>query len=350
MTVKKERNSSYELLRLLCIYGIVVMHASAGAVGAESALNREFHILCNSLFNVGVTCFILISGYFGIRFSLQKLVRMELMTVLFSVISTLLSGEFGIRELLKSCLPVLTRRYWFISCYFALFVLAPFLNEAAGRMERARFRQLLLALLLIFSFVPTLTGYDVMQDAGKGLADFVMVYLIGRYLALYHKRPHEKKRLAAGFVCCILAIFALDSARTIISGELYSSFSRDCSALIILAAVLLLLLFGEMRIKSAAINRLAGSVLAVTVLDGGIQSFLRRQLFDPCSFAGGALFPPLLLGYSALVVAIGILLNELRKLLFGWAEPAICSFAERAWNWLCARATSIMDKILSRLI
>ena len=53
--MKKERSSSFELLRLLCIFGILVMHTFAGIDTTVSTQNLLLQIFCNSLFNTGVT-------------------------------------------------------------------------------------------------------------------------------------------------------------------------------------------------------------------------------------------------------------------------------------------------------
>lgn len=71
------RKSNFELLRLFCIFGIVVMHAMGNIDTSLSVWNTESHIFVNALFNTGVTCFILISGYFGIKFRLEKLIEMD---------------------------------------------------------------------------------------------------------------------------------------------------------------------------------------------------------------------------------------------------------------------------------
>ena len=57
-------------------------------------------------------------------------------------------------------------------------------------------------MLLLFSVIPTITTYDIMQDSGKGLVDFVMIYLIGRYLSKYPVRL-QKKRLGMGAVSLV---------------------------------------------------------------------------------------------------------------------------------------------------
>lgn len=347
--MKTERNSSFELLRLFCIFGIVVMHAFGGIDTSDSLLNTELHVLSNSVFNTGVTCFILISGYFGIRFDFQKLVRMDMMVIFFTLAGAVAVGGFGVKDLIKACIPVLSRRYWFITCYFALCILAPFLNQIPQHIEKAKFRSLLLALLLIFSFIPTFIPYDIMQDAGKGLADFVMIYLLGRYLALYKPGPFAKKNLLCGFFLCILVIFVSDSARTLHSGVLYNAFSRDCSVFIILASVLLLLYVRETRIVNRAINRIAANVLAVTVLDSWLQHLFRRY-FNPGDYGDSPLLFPVVLLFSLLVVAAAVLLNELRSLTVGRIEPFCSSLLETLWQKGQGAFLALMQRVLAAFL
>ena len=64
---------------------------------------------------------------------------------------------------------------------FALCFLAPLLNALAEKIKKENFERLLVTMLLLFSVIPTITTYDIMQDSGKGLVDFVMIYLIGRF-------------------------------------------------------------------------------------------------------------------------------------------------------------------------
>ena len=59
------------------------MHTFGGIDTSVSFFNTEIHVLVNSVFNMGVTCFILLSGYFGIRFDFKKLIRLDLMIIFF---------------------------------------------------------------------------------------------------------------------------------------------------------------------------------------------------------------------------------------------------------------------------
>lgn len=100
------RNSSIELLRLLAIFGIVVMHINGPLLDSAFGLNSIWVQLENSIFNCGVSVFVLISGYFGIRRTSFKILLLELSALLYSLAGSLLvlfvsGGVF--RSSLKHC-------------------------------------------------------------------------------------------------------------------------------------------------------------------------------------------------------------------------------------------------------
>ena len=101
------RNSSIELLRLLAIFGIVVMHINGPLLGSAFGLNSIWIQLENSIFNCGVSVFVLISGYFGIRRTSFKILLLELSALLYSLAGSLLvlfvSGG-GIPQLIAECI------------------------------------------------------------------------------------------------------------------------------------------------------------------------------------------------------------------------------------------------------
>lgn len=325
------------MLRLLCMFGIVAMHSFAGIDTSSSILNTELHVFFNSLFNTGVTCFILISGYFGITFNLNKLIRMDFMVIFFTVLGIVVTEEFGIKMIIKSCFPIITRQHWFISCYFVLCILTPFLNQIPMQMQKEKFRMLLIVMLGIFSVIPTFTTYDIMQDAGKGLVHFVMIYLLGRYLAIYKNKVYVKTKLLLGFFVCILIVFILDSVLTLSRGVIYTTFARDCSAFIILASVFLVFLFCEIHFYSRFINRMASNVLAITVLDSSLQHVFGKY-FDLNLYGNSNFFVFIIIGYVLLVMITAILLNEIRRAIFGRIE-----------QWLSERISKLLYKLFYNL-
>lgn len=70
------RHSGLECLRIISIILIVSMHILGNTFHTSNLLNKEFILFVNTLGNTGVTLFILISGYFGIRFNTHKFFKM----------------------------------------------------------------------------------------------------------------------------------------------------------------------------------------------------------------------------------------------------------------------------------
>lgn len=71
-----KRNSSIELLRIICMFGICYMHAF-GYVYQNNSY-RIVSLLENGLFNNGVTILLLVSGFYGIKANIRKIINFEL--------------------------------------------------------------------------------------------------------------------------------------------------------------------------------------------------------------------------------------------------------------------------------
>ena len=88
---KITRNSNHELLRLIAMYMIVFIHANMYLGSFCSGnIGMFFNGFVNGICNIGVSCFVLISGYYGIKFNIRKLVKMECMMISFSLLETML--------------------------------------------------------------------------------------------------------------------------------------------------------------------------------------------------------------------------------------------------------------------
>lgn len=84
---------------------------------------------------------------------------------------------------------------------------------------------------------------------------------------------------------------------------------------------MVLLLFRELNFHSRFINRAAGNVLAVYVLDGTVQTFLLKWIdFKP--YAGSWFLVFLAIGYALAIMIIACLLNEVRKAT-NWTTGAL---------------------------
>lgn len=147
--VKAVRNSNHELLRIIAMFMIVFIHANRFLfylVNGKTAF--VLNGMVNGICNIGVTCFMLISGYYGMKFDIRKFVRMECMMITYSLAETALlytvmpeqlQGAALLEQIVKSMLPFITRKYWFYSCYVCLLFLSEYIQKFIDALKQKEF-------------------------------------------------------------------------------------------------------------------------------------------------------------------------------------------------------------------
>lgn len=95
----KERNGSLDLLKCLCMLFVVIIHLQ-GHSGYLAILNKgTFVYYCAnylaSLIRVAVPVFVLITGYFGISFKLEKVITMEITLLFYSLLTFIITFVFA---------------------------------------------------------------------------------------------------------------------------------------------------------------------------------------------------------------------------------------------------------------
>lgn len=321
-----ERKSNFEAYRIICILLIVMMHTFGTGVGK---LNTFLGIFINVIGNIGVTGFILLSGYFGIRLSVKKLVKLDIMMIVWSlaselimVLSPAIDYNPGMKSLLSCFLPVSSHRYWFLSAYFCLCILSPFINEYLEKIDQKRFKQLIFAAGALFLVLPTIVGFDQTGDGGKGVVNMILAYIIGRYIGIYHK--DEKVPVGKVFAMLVGVVtvnFVLNAGVYVLTDSTANYYARDNSIFTMVQAVLLLMLVMQWNVRSRFINMLAVNVVAVYVLEDAIKNVINIVL--PNVFTGykeSAVYILIVIAVSLVTFAAGSILEAVRKAVFSRAE------------------------------
>lgn len=267
------RHSGLECLRIISIILIVSMHILGNTFHTGNWLNKEFILFINTLGNTGVTLFILISGYFGIRFNTHKFFKMLVVVWFYSIVSYLietiwLHTPHTWTGLASSLLPILSKKYWFMTCYVVLYCFSPYLNRLVHNLSQKSYKQLLLLWGFFFVFAPTILFFEIQNDTGKGIINVTLAYLIGQYLKTYGL-PENMKRHSREILSGSLAgIFILNTLLTAMSGNIILRFARDNNLLIIIASIMIFYQFTRWHFSSRIINYLAGYVFALYMLQG----------------------------------------------------------------------------------
>lgn len=281
MSIK--RNTNYELLRIISMFMIVTIHANMYlSMFASGELFTVVNGIINGICNIGVTCFVLISGYYGIKYKLSKLINMELMMIVFSILETIflwllmpenMNGNALIEQVIKSFFPVVSRKYWFYSCYIVLFLLSSYIEKFIDILSQKEFSYLLGLLLLLFSVFPTFFYFEIVPDNGKGLVQMIFVYMGGVYIRKYRNGKYLNwlSSYRGLILFAILWIVnAISHEYPLQIGGIYHHLCKDNSITNIVMAVILFLQFGKLQIQSKIINSIASQVFAVFALNNSI--------------------------------------------------------------------------------
>ena len=129
--VKPPRQIGFEILRIIAMFLISCIHVNEYGGIIEAAnfpLDLKF---LQAIYVVAVNVFVLISGYFLVssKISYKKILKLWLQVLFYSLITFLVAAfvfsevtnkRFGFWGILKSCMPVTFRQFWFFSAYFIL--------------------------------------------------------------------------------------------------------------------------------------------------------------------------------------------------------------------------------------
>lgn len=332
----ENRQSNYELLRIVAIVLITSMHAAAqigffGAPisGSVSSFNAWLGVVVNAVGNTGVTCFVLISGYFGVKYSSSKFLHLVLTVTLYSLLlyflfllsDTNLKGSF-----VQALFSVPLYHNWFIICYLFLMLVAPYLNSFAESFSQRDFTRLLVILFVTLSFVPTLFLHgqsSIVSDGGKCISYFLFVYLFGRYLRIHKVVINlTTSTLWLCLIACISLIIIGNGIGTMHRDQYVGILCKDNSPLIFVASVCIFLLFGFLKFKSRFVNYVAKSILAVYILND-VFRIVDAKLIHLHDYAFSSLSVVMLIAEVLITFTICVIVDKTKCFLLGKCEDKI---------------------------
>lgn len=327
------RDSNMELLRIVCMLFILMHHfvvhvfyPNLASLDGNLGWYRAVCVVINGFTYVGVNCFILISGYYGIKFKWKSLFNLYCICAFYALLVVLerclWQGILFDRGMLYSViLPFSHSEWWFIICYSALFLLSPLLNKAIEGLGRKEF-VLALALLIVVNLY---LGYywHLHNGDGYNLGQFVFVYFIGAFLRKFPlKRLDRRKALLLYVVCAVLwSVITMVSVKWRIPH--WFSF-RYNNPIVILSSIGLFVYISTLEIRNAKINAVASGVLAAYLIqdvgDGVVYSLSRmykniiEMNFDSEGLRIVSMLAFVVLG-SVLVLLLALAIDRFRLLL-----------------------------------
>lgn len=283
------RDSNIELLRIVCMLFILMHHFIVHVFCPELVLRdgdlglyRAVCVIINGFVYVGVNCFILISGYYGIKFKWKSLFNLYCICAFYALLVVLerclwQHSPFDKGMLYSVLLPFSHTEWWFISCYVALFLLSPLLNKAIEVLDRQQF----VLIMLLLTILNVYFGYYWHQHNvnGYNLLNFVFVYFIGAFLHKFPLKKLDRRRSMLLYVVCSMlwSILTFLSVRWRVPHWNPLHYNNP---VLILSSIGLFVFITTHKISNPRINALASGVLAAYLIQdvagGLIYSFSTR--------------------------------------------------------------------------
>lgn len=224
-TSVKKRELNIEILRIISMVLVLLNHSYWNAgffkidmVHSDLLLSVGVLELYGWIF-VCVPCFIVISGYFGIRWKWKGLFNYLFQIGFWGGLVYLLTWGMGMHafeplRMLKNMACFLHGVNWFFPAYLGLYMLAPILNAFIEKADEKQMRNMTLAFFL-FQTVFGWIGKSSEFYYGLTTTSLIGWYLIGGWIRKstwkgFHLKPWQNMAvfLGVGQICVLVALAA----------------------------------------------------------------------------------------------------------------------------------------------
>lgn len=329
MVMVKERNSNFELLRIISMFLIVFFHSFLHAFDYinDFHYNKILYLLICLWGILGTCCFVYIIAWFGVRedykFKFSKILKIILETIFYGLVIVLIFKIFNWEKITDqhihdAILFFFSTNYWFITAYIFLMLLIPFLNKIIFSLKNNDLKKLVIILTMI-------TGVYKTFFWGGSIGDvlyFIDLYLLIGYLKLNPGNFFERNA-KKGFV--LMSIFSMSVAlwffyvNTHFDNEWFmenSTFvSIRYSFFMTLTAIFLFYIFKNLKIKNSKfINVIASSTLGVYLIhENPLMIRIWNKVFSFKKYLHSRRFIFLALGSCFIVYTLSTIIDLLRK-------------------------------------
>lgn len=333
----KSRNSNLELLRIISIFMIILGHTVW-----ETSWNESTNFSVNSFIiqnfwigaKLGVNLFVLISGFFlstRVKFKVKPIFKLWInvvfyswMLLLFSFLLNLPNRNF--ENIIASVLPISFNCYWFITCYFFIYLISPVVNILIKEMTIYQFGSVLTA-GFIYMFVFGLFFKNETAGSGNTWITLLFVYLIGAFIRKYNIVGTFSKR-KLGYISLIqilimsISIFAVNftEQKNILTynPQKFAFFTNGNSPFQLIASVCIFLIFCDLKPQSNKyINKIASATLAVYMLHTNylIKSWLFNSVIRAQRFQNTVHVIPYIIGCAVLLYVLFVIIDLVKQFL-----------------------------------
>lgn len=272
-----KRESNFELLRLVAMMMVLLLHCNFACLGGADydVITKQptisfIRILFEQACLVGVNIFVLISGWFGIKFR-QKGALSIVYNVLFLgwlLAILLLPVVHSIPMSAMFRLSWFGSYYWFVPSYLILYICSPLLNAFAEQSNKKDYSLFLVCFFLLEFSLGWLWDWEH-YGMGYSFLSFIGLYMVARYL---HRFEDEltimsMKRRSYIILYILCTIIPAIAAFVLIKRGLVFNMLSYASPFVISGAIAMILLFRKINIgTNSFVNWCAASAFSMYLL------------------------------------------------------------------------------------
>lgn len=199
------RNYGVDTLRIVSMLMIVAVHifTQGGVLAAAERGSAGWYLAwaLRIFLIVDVNCFALITGYVSVdsRFRASRVVLLWLQLFAYSVAISAVFRLLGVSAFQPraTLFPVMSGRWWYMTAYFGIVFLVPFIGPLFDRISRRQASMLVCALICVFSLLPSVYNTDSFKlHGGYAMAWLGILAVIGGYI----KRFEPFKIIRRGWI------------------------------------------------------------------------------------------------------------------------------------------------------
>ena len=298
----KNRNSSFEILRIISMILIITHHYSIH--GGFDAITYD-NLSINQFFlqillfggKIGCYLFMFITGYFMIcrRMNYKKVfilfLELEFYSlVIFLIFNLGMGRHYSKKDWIRNIFPIIYGN-WFVVNYIMLYFLLPFINKLVLHLSKKELKIMILSIIIIYSIIPSICYYITQYQWSFSNFDFMIVsYIIGAYIRINGFSKFDKKRTCVktilfSFSILIFWVIFMDSLAYILKNNSYiwmATVTRaPTSFLLLMIAIATFYIFKNNSFNSKIINFIAPSMLGVYLIHDNdlIKPWIWKELF-----------------------------------------------------------------------
>ena len=361
------RNSTLELLRIICIVLIVSRHYSTQTNFSEvgytfTASNWSWRMLFLQLITFGGSAsnniFLLISGYFmlGRKVNWKRVVLLIVELFFYSwIIMAILFGTgvvpFTIKEFVKGIVPLWFGYNWYVCCYVILCCFLPFINPFLDGLSKEKYRGFLVVIFLIANVAGTFKAMTFIGDT-YSVDHFLFMFAIGGYIKKFGIKPSKlswyKTWSLLSAAVIILSIFSMSVLGGMLGIDKLVSKAKYFTPAYTVFAVFwgiftFLWALNAKPFYNKTINLISGSVVGIFIIHHNplMKEIIWNKIFPNVDYLNSDLLPVHFIIKVTCVLFLCFIIDQIRILT---VEKFFRKILDEKWDWLETNLINIGNK------